>query len=65
MGLLFLPLLFLQDIKYPSVEFCPFDLKRDAHYAVTVRNGKIYRHALSYVSMPREDSLIPCLAHQV
>ena len=23
MGLLFLPLLFLQDIKYPSVEFCP------------------------------------------
>lgn len=43
----------------------PFDLKRDAHYAVTVRHGKIYRHALSYVSMPREDSLIPCLAHQV
>ena len=43
----------------------PFDLKRDAHYAVTVRNGKIYRYSLSYASMPREDSLIPCLAHQV
>ena len=43
----------------------PFDLKRDAHYAVTVRNGKIYRHALSYVSMPYEDNMIPCLAHQV
>ena len=43
----------------------PFDLKRDAHYAVTVRNGKIYRHSLSYASMPHEDSMIPCLAHQV
>ena len=42
----------------------PFDLKRDAHYAVTVRNGKIYRHSLSYASMPHEDSLIPCLVHQ-
>ena len=42
----------------------PFDLKRDTHYAVTVKNGRIYRHALSYVSMPYEDSLIPCLAHQ-
>ena len=42
----------------------PFDLKRDAHYAVTVRNGKIYRHSLSYASMPHEDSMIPCLAHQ-
>ena len=43
----------------------PFDLQRDAHYAVTVRNGKIYRHSLSYASMPHEDSMIPCLAHQV
>nr|DAK77161.1 MAG TPA: hypothetical protein [Caudoviricetes sp.] len=43
----------------------PFDLKRDAHYAVTVKNGRIYRHALSYVSMPHEDNMIPCLAHQV
>ena len=43
----------------------PFDLQRDAHYAVTVRRGKIYRHSLSYASMPHEDSLIPCLAHQV
>lgn len=42
----------------------PFDLKRDAHYAVTVRNGQIYRHSLRYASMPHEDSLIPCLAHQ-
>ena len=42
----------------------PFDLKRDAHYAVTVRNGQIYRHSLSYASMPHEDSLILCLAHQ-
>ena len=42
----------------------PFDLKRDARYAVTVRNGQIYRHALCYVSMPYEDSMIPCLAHQ-
>lgn len=42
----------------------PFDLKRDAHYAVTVKNGQIYRHSLSYASMPHEDSLIPCLAHQ-
>ena len=42
----------------------PFDLKRDARYAVTVRNGQIYRHALCYVSMPHEDSMIPCLAHQ-
>lgn len=114
MGLLFLPLLFLQDIKYQSVDLCPlyagftqsnltkgslmarvavekgaqyreaeavnletvpklfdrqanipFDLQRDAHYAVTVRHGKIYRHSLSYASMPHEDSMIPCLAHQV
>lgn len=42
----------------------PFDLKRDAHYAVTVKNGQIYRHSLRYASMPHEDSLIPCLAHQ-
>ena len=42
----------------------PFDLKRDAHYAVTVRNGQIYRHSLSYASMPYEDSMIPCLTHQ-
>jgi kilA domain protein len=42
----------------------PFDLQRDAHYAVTVKNGQIYRHALRYASMPHEDSLIPCLTHQ-
>ena len=43
----------------------PFDLKRNAKYAVTVRNGKIYRYSISYASIPREDRLIPCLAHQV
>lgn len=43
----------------------PFNLNRNAHYAVTVKGGKIYRHALRYASMPHEDSLIPCLAHQV
>ena len=43
----------------------PFDLQRDAHYAVTVRNGQIYRHLVSYITSPHEDSLIPCLAHQV
>jgi len=42
----------------------PFDLQRDAYYAVTVRHGKIYRHSLSYALMPHEDSMIPCLAHQ-
>ena len=42
----------------------PFDLQRDAHYAVTVKNGQIYRHSLRYASMPHEDGLIPCLAHQ-
>lgn len=49
---------------FPSQANIPFDLKRDAHYAVTVKGGKIYRHALRYASMPHEDSLIPCLAHQ-
>ena len=42
----------------------PFNLNRNAHYAVTVKGGKIYRHTVSYASIPREDSLIPCLAHQ-
>lgn len=43
----------------------PFDLKRDAYYSVTVKNGKIYRYSLNYALMPREDRLIPCLANQV
>lgn len=43
----------------------PFDLRRDARYVVTVQNGQIYRYSLRYASIPREDRLIPCLAHQV
>lgn len=43
----------------------PFNLNRNAYYAVTVRGGKIYRHLVSYITSPHEDSLIPCLAHQV
>ena len=42
----------------------PFNLNRNAHYAVTVKNGKIYRHLVSYITSPREDRMIPCLAHQ-
>ena len=43
----------------------PFNLNRNAYYAVTVRGGKIYRHLVSYITSPHEDSMIPCLAHQV
>lgn len=43
----------------------PFNLNRNAYYAVTVRGGKIYRHIVSYITSPHEDSMIPCLAHQV
>jgi len=42
----------------------PFNLNRNAYYAVTVRGGKIYRHLVSYITSPHEDSMIPCLAHQ-
>ncbi|MFU8618199.1 KilA-N domain-containing protein [Neisseria sp. LACPHL-SPEC-2024-00856] len=42
----------------------PFNLNRNAHYAVTVKNGKIYRHTVSYATFPYEDNMIPCLAHQ-
>lgn len=42
----------------------PFNLNRNAHYAVTVKGGKIYRHLVSYITSPREDRMIPCLAHQ-
>ena len=42
----------------------PFNLNRNAYYAVTVRGGKIYRHIVSYITSPHEDSMIPCLAHQ-
>ena len=42
----------------------PFNLNRNAHYAVTVKGGKIYRHLVSYITSPYEDSMIPCLAHQ-
>lgn len=43
----------------------PFNLNRNAYYAVTVRGGKIYRHLVSYITSPYEDGMIPCLAHQV
>ena len=43
----------------------PFNLNRNAYYAVTVKGGKIYRHLVSYITSPHEDSMIPCLAHQV
>lgn len=42
----------------------PFNLNRNAHYAVTVKGGKIYRHLVSYITSPHEDRMIPCLAHQ-
>ncbi|WP_053088248.1 BRO-N domain-containing protein [Neisseria elongata] len=42
----------------------PFNLNRNAHYAVTVKGGKIYRHTVSYITSPYEDGMIPCLAHQ-
>jgi hypothetical protein len=42
----------------------PFNLNRNAHYAVTVKGGKIYRHLVSYITSPHEDGMIPCLAHQ-
>lgn len=42
----------------------PFNLNRNAHYAVTVKGGKIYRHTVSYATFPYEDNMIPCLAHQ-
>lgn len=42
----------------------PFNLNRNAYYAVTVRDGKIYRHTVSYATFPYEDNMIPCLAHQ-
>ena len=42
----------------------PFNLNRNAYYAVTVKDGKIYRHLVSYITSPHEDSMIPCLAHQ-
>ncbi|OAM35426.1 hypothetical protein A7Q01_00025 [Eikenella sp. NML96-A-049] len=43
----------------------PFNLNRNAYYAVTVKGGKIYRHTVSYATFPYEDNMIPCLAHQV
>lgn len=43
----------------------PFNLNRNAYYAVTVKGGKIYRHLVSYITSQYEDGMIPCLAHQV
>ncbi|MCP2041667.1 hypothetical protein L1281_002278 [Neisseria sp. HSC-16F19] len=42
----------------------PFDLERNETYMVTVRGGKIYRHAIAYMTMPHWDAQIPCLAHR-
>lgn len=42
----------------------PFDLERNETYMVTVRGGKIYRHAVAYMTMPHWDAQIPCLAHR-
>ena len=50
---------------FPNQANIPFNLNRNAYYAVTVRGGKIYRHLVSYITSPHEDSMIPCLAHQV
>ena len=50
---------------FPNQANIPFNLNRNAYYAVTVRGGKIYRHLVSYITSPYEDGMIPCLAHQV
>lgn len=50
---------------FPNQANIPFNLNRNAYYAVTVKGGKIYRHLVSYITSPHEDSMIPCLAHQV
>ena len=49
---------------FPNQANIPFNLNRNAHYAVTVKGGKIYRHLVSYITSPYEDGMIPCLAHQ-
>ncbi|WP_197476520.1 hypothetical protein, partial [Eikenella sp. NML080894] len=50
---------------FPNQANIPFNLNRNAYYAVTVKGGKIYRYLVSHITSPYEDGMIPCLAHQV
>nr|DAQ10685.1 MAG TPA: KilA-N domain [Caudoviricetes sp.] len=43
----------------------PFDLNDEGRFDVTVHNGKIYRHRITYSKMNFIDEQIPCLRHQV
>ena len=43
----------------------PFDLNHEGRFDVTVHNGKIYRHRITYSKMNFIDEQIPCLRHQV
>ena len=43
----------------------PFDLNDEGRFDVTVHNGKIYRHRITYSKMNFIDDQIPCLRHQV
>nr|DAN55880.1 MAG TPA: KilA-N domain [Caudoviricetes sp.] len=43
----------------------PFDLNDEGRFDVTVHNGKIYRHRITYSRMNFIDEQIPCLRHQV
>ena len=43
----------------------PFDLNDEGRFDVTVHNGKIYRHRITYSKMNFIDEQIPCLRNQV
>lgn len=43
----------------------PFDLNDEGRFDVTVHDGKIYRHRITYSKMNFIDEQIPCLRHQV
>lgn len=43
----------------------PFDLNDEGRFDVTVHNGKIYRHRITYSKMNFIDEQISCLRHQV
>lgn len=43
----------------------PFDLNDEGRFDVTVHDGKIYRHRITYSRMNFIDEQIPCLRHQV
>ncbi len=43
----------------------PFDLNDEGRFDVTVHNGKIYRHRITYSRMDFIDEQVPCLRHQV